>query len=59
MRGLKGSRTLPRGRLRRGAKRARATHVATVLGSTPSARAVCAIVRPWQSWQSWILQNVS
>ena len=27
MRGLKGSRTLPRGRLRRGSKRERATHV--------------------------------
>src|SRR5215471_13721372 len=33
MRGLKGSRTLPRGRLRRGSKRERAAHAATVLGS--------------------------
>jgi hypothetical protein len=59
MRGLKGSRTLPRGRLRRGSKRERVNHVATVCGWRPSARAVCAIVRPWRSWQSWILQNVS
>jgi len=35
MRGLKGSRTLPRGRLRRGSKRERAAHAATVLGSRP------------------------
>jgi hypothetical protein len=42
MRGLKGSSTLLRGRLRRGSKRERATHVATVCGWRPSARAVCA-----------------
>ena len=49
MRGLKGSRTLLRGRRRRGSKRDRATNVATVFGSRPSVRAVCAIVRPWRS----------
>ena len=36
----------PRGRLRRGSKRECANHLATVLGSRPSARAVCAMVGP-------------
>jgi hypothetical protein len=41
-----------------GSKRGRAAHVATVCAWRPSARAGCAIVRPWRSWLSWILQNV-
>ena len=36
-------------RLRRGSKRERANHVATVCGWRPSTRAVCTIVRPWRS----------
>jgi len=59
MRPLKGSRTLLRGRERRGSKRERLNHLATVCGWRPSTRAVCAMVRPWRSWQSRILQKVS
>jgi hypothetical protein len=33
--------------------------LATVLGSRPSTRAVCAMLRPWRVWQSWILAKVS
>jgi len=59
MRGLKGSRRLPRDTGRRGSKCERADHLATVLGWRCKARAVCATVRRWRSRQSRILQNVS
>ena len=28
-------------------------------GAKLLSRAICATVRPWRSWQSWILENVS